>query len=110
MEVKSDNFWTEVWLVIISIFTGLVAYFGSLSISDRDERMSKLEEWKKEHEKDHVSQRELDRMHNENREWMQGLSDQQEKNRDASEKNFKYLSSRMDTLLSRDHKSRDSDK
>ncbi len=110
MEIKSDsNWWVDAWLALVSLFTGLIAYFSNMAINDRDARMDKLEEWKKEHEKNHPSMTELVRMHEENRSWLTGLSEQQERNRDSSEKSFIHLNKRIDALIDRSHNQRDSD-
>jgi len=93
-----------VWAQILGFFGGpaLVAYFANMALKDRDKRLGDIEKWREDHEKEHLSGKELIRMHEENRSWLSGLAEQQEKN-------FLHLNSRIDSMIERPHKGREND-
>ena len=99
------------WVVLLSALggPGLVAYFANLALKDRDKRITDIEEWKEGHEKEHISTKEIIRMHEENREWMKGIAENQERNRASAESNFLHVMERIDKILSREPNSRRGD-
>ena len=99
------------WASILSAVGGpaLVAYFANLALKDRDKRLDGFETWRDEHEKEHLSPKELIRMHEENRSWIKGISDLQEKHRLEAQSNFNHVMERIDKILSREQNSRRGD-
>lgn len=64
----SPNWIIEIWLFVVSLFVGLIAFLSNLALKDRDKRLDSYETWQKEHMSNHPNMDEILRMHNENRE------------------------------------------
>ena len=67
----------------------------------RDERLEELEQWKTEHAKDHVQSPEVFRMHEEMRQLILQLMENQGTLRESMQKDFHHISERIDRLSER---------
>ena len=67
------------------------SFLGKKVLEDRDNRLKALQDWKDDHVKNHPNLSEAIRMHNENREWMAGISDSLEDHKKRHEEDFRAL-------------------
>ena len=84
-----------------SVGWALAAFFSARALKDRDDKMDEIAEWTRRHMVGHPNMDEILRMHEENRAYMQHLTEMIGENAKSRHDDFKMLRDDMRLLTSR---------